>query len=684
MAKFVICTEEMEYSITDTNILCLLVDDGENCMEVKVVSGPNRGSRQLYSVEKRYFKEVTLEWYLENFPEMEIDRPLIETLFGEKNKNVPDPVMKFDGKHIPNEEEYSKLITECMELLEEYSYSPTEEGIREFLDVYFANKGELINVFAKHPNYNGKYQIAFDQNYEKTVDIRGINEFFSWIFANLDNLVEPFRVKGFTYKDIYSGGPKESDFYALSESERVEIYNAMANLTSGDDCIRYNCNRYKREDEAKIDQIKNFAYFVDRGTETFLSNEGGLVDDINAFFPDIKAVEGQKMSRVVNKIAKLIGFDKLPDYNKEFAKYSDAINPLKIVRHTVLSLHPVDYLTMSFGNSWSSCHTIDKKNKRGMPNSYEGIYSAGTMSYMLDESSFVFYTVDASYNGDNLELQPKISRCMFHVGHDKLIQARMYPQSSDGNSGLYKDVREIVQKVISECFDFPNFWVIEKGTEACGEYSKTSGLHYRDYLNFNYCNVTFPKNDEGYKNSNRINIGHNPICPSCGKEHYNANSIECHDCMHSDEMMCENCGVYYDADEMREINGRYYCPDCCFYCDYHERWEAISPEDIWYVYGYGNICDEARYDSGDFYYCEYCGETHLITDDHIETDDENAYCCEEHAVRDGYVLTVNDGWVKKYRTFICVKCGEVHHVDDLSDTPLTCARCANEKEEEVA
>ena len=42
-------------------------------------------------------------------------------------------------------------------------------------------------------------------------------------------------------------------------------------------------------------------------------------------------------------------------YDK-FAKYADSINPIKVKRHTVLSVHPIDYYTMSFGNSWTSCH----------------------------------------------------------------------------------------------------------------------------------------------------------------------------------------------------------------------------------------------------------------------------------------------------------------------------------------
>jgi len=44
---------------------------------------------------------------------------------------------------------------------------------------------------------------------------------------------------------------------------------------------------------------------------------------------DIDFVEGQKVSRVINKICKVYGFDELPQYNTIFARISAALNPLQ-------------------------------------------------------------------------------------------------------------------------------------------------------------------------------------------------------------------------------------------------------------------------------------------------------------------------------------------------------------------
>ena len=157
-------------------------------------------------------------------------------------------------------------------------------------------------------------------------------------------------------------------------------------------------------------EIFNFLIKIPVYTSQYIDSE--LADELNKICPEVHAHDGQKTSRVINKLLAYIGVGKHPEYNREFAKYADALNPLKITRHTILSVNPLDYLTMSFGNSWASCHTIDKQNKRNMPNSYQGMYSSGTISYMLDSPSMVFYTVDASYDGNDFWHEPKINRQM--------------------------------------------------------------------------------------------------------------------------------------------------------------------------------------------------------------------------------------------------------------------------------
>ena len=170
-----------------------------------------------------------------------------------------------------------------------------------------------------------------------------------------------------------------------------------------------------------------------------------------------------------------------------------------------------------------------------MPNSYHGQYSGGTLSYMLDETSAVFYTVDKSYDGDKIELEPKINRNMFHIGNNKIVQGRVYPQTSDGNGDTYTEIRNIVQKVIADCMGRPNMWTLKRGTSECEKVIISKGVHYRDYENFESCNVSYLKLDNDEIDENKITVGHTPICPCCGETHYNSEAIECECCYTEDD-----------------------------------------------------------------------------------------------------------------------------------------------------
>ena len=681
--EFVISTGSW-YSVTDYETLCLVVErnNEDRTFNLIVVSGPHRNDLNVINADMRSFASITIEEYVTRFPDKEINYEFIKLYEAMTSDPEKYCLMKMSDTYTPSDEEIDTLVAECKALMEEYDYNPTDDGIGKFLDEFFKNKGPLINVFAKHPNYNGKYQIAFDQNYDSAIDGTAICDFADWIKRNIDNILEPVMIDGFTYRDVYNYGKNHEKFINLSEDKRIEIFNKIREQASYSVITkRMLGNLYV--DANKVDSIRYFLDFIYDFKVTFLDQS--MAASIIERFPETKAVSGQKLSRVVNKIAKLTGIDKLADYNKEFAKYSDAVNPLKITRHTVLSLHPVDYLTMSFGNSWSSCHTIDKQNRRNMPNSYEGAYSAGTMSYMLDESSFVFYTVDAKYAGNELELQPKISRCMFHVGQDKLIQARMYPQSNDGDTGLYKDVREIAQSVISECFAFPNYWSIEKGVSACRSVSSSKGPHYRDYLNFDYCNVSYPKRDNAMKNYKKIKIGHYAICPSCGSEHGNSNCIECDDCRDDIHVCCACGNSEGDGYEMYEIDGEWYCEHCSAYCDFHDRREAIDPDDMYYVNRYGYICCEAR-NTKYFVECEHCGDLLYVNDSSTYSADDGVYFCSLGcASEDGYVRVPGGRLTHGSNTFKCKKCGVIHHLDYMSEQEGLCSSCYKRiNNEEVA
>ena len=607
--------------------------------------------------------------------------------------------MKKDATYELTTEERSELRAEIIALLEEYGYTPTEYGVDKIIDEWLTNKGWIIELFKKHPNYNGKYQIVFDADYERTLNKNLVYDFSHWLKnAAKRTMLQEIKYKGvYTYSEInnivcklkrvveymreisYVGYYPEVNGRTYNETLK-ELNEWKEKLTDIMSNVNYKVENYTIYDAKQYALYSNAYYFANYVVERYFDSvvTEDVADKINGYFPDIKAREGQKLSKIVNKVCKLIGVDKDAEYNREYAKYSDTINPLLIKRHTIISCHPVDYLTMSFGNSWASCHTIDKNNKRRMPNSYDGMYSSGTLSYMLDESSFVFYTVDKGYNGTEFELQDKINRNMFHIGEDKLIQGRVYPQSTDGANGIYKQIREIVQNVIADCLEVPNMWKNVKGTSECYRMTESFGTHYRDYNEFGDSNVSYLKGDTDEVNTISINIGHKPICPSCGCTHSWCNCIECEDC-YEDGICCYECGAYHDRDDMYLIDGEWYCSHCTFWCDYHDEREV---GDYTYVENYGYVCEDGL-DYGDFSYCEECGHWFYAYDG-ISTEDGNWYCDTDCANNAGYTDTSNGEWHPEEEVYYCEHCSSYVHEDNYNHELECCTDCEDEVAEETS
>ena len=514
-----------------------------------------------------------------------------------------------NANEIITNEERETIVHNMADLLAQYDYEYTFDALYKIVDTWATRKADLITHFKRHPNYvEGKFLIAFQHDYNRKVDDDIVDSFVLWCANKAVNKFGCCNAFGLPplMQAISFGGSRP-----------------------------YICEQFVSEE------------FINYATDTY-----GIADWLG-----IKP--GMKTSRMVNKILTHYGIGKDPEYNREFAKFSDAINPLQIVRHTIISINPIDYLTMSFGNSWASCHTIDKENKRCMPNSYEGMYSSGTISYMLDSTSMVFYTVDASYNGTDYFFQDKINRNMFHYGEDKLVQGRLYPQCNDnGSEGLYKDIRAIVQKVIADCYGVPNWGA--PSHEKISDYVISRGTNYKDYTCFDNCKMTKLK---GSENDESIVIGMPPICINCGCEHHKENNINC-----CTGFVCSGCGCLIDnEDDVFYVDGDTYCGDCVTWCDCCDEWVYYA--NAIYIEG------EERYVCASClneYYerCECCGNW-IYLDDVYVTHEGNFVCCD----------------CKDENYYYCEGCGELFHEDQIhfdDDGNAYCPDCYEEENEEEA
>jgi hypothetical protein len=254
-----------------------------------------------------------------------------------------------------------------------------------------------------------------------------------------------------------------------------------------------------------------------------------------------------------------------------------------------------------------------------------------------------------------------------------LVQGRIYPQGTDGSTDIYKIYREIVQKVVTDCLGVPNMWKNKKGTSECNRVIVTRGVHYADYSNFDDCNVSFLKGENGEIHLDEyMEVGHNPICPHCGEDHIHSGNLE-HDHCYKGMEQCPRCGRWHYAGYFHEVNGELICEDCCFYCHEHNEWED---GEHFRVRDFGLVCADALEENENIAVCDDCGEYYLVSEG-ITTANGKHYCCRRCAVRSNY-YQVDGEWYSSDELRQCSECGRIYVNTENSEGEL-CPECAERR-----
>lgn len=445
-----------------------------------------------------------------------------------------------------------QLVDEMMAILTKYNHHPNRDAVEKIFDEWLRKKWDLLEHLRKHPNWDERtLSVRITKGIFRPMDTTAISHFSYWISDHLYDVVYIKKLLPKPVQDRLNGCTYlPNDLYNL----------LMYGLTREGLCIS------------------------DR-----------FYDICQRDCPEAHVGKGQKTTKAVNKLLKYLGFSAIEDYNREYAKFADALSPKEVKEPLRLSIHPMDYLTMSFGNSWASCHTIDKDNIRHMPNSYQGMYASGTMSYMLDGTSMVLYS-------ETENPWEKKTRQMFHYSKGNLIQARLYPNEDDQNR--IQCYRELVEDIISKVYGLPNFWDKKLMCNTDKPIVTSLGTHYRDYHHFSSrCNFALNKECE----PSEIIIGHAPICVECGEPHSTTEWLN--HCAPDDGYFCTDCGRYVSEDDVIFVGGEPYCDECVSYCDicgeYHLNEFMTEVDDTW-------VCDNCYDDYT--YTCEACGNVHLVSE----------------------------------------------------------------------
>ena len=284
--------------------------------------------------------------------------------------------------------------------------------------------------------------------------------------------------------------------------------------------------------------------------ETFtLPIEGGNPIQVN---------KGCKVSKIIGKIAKAL---KIDGYEEFRIAHSQILNQKALKGKLCLSIHPLDYMTMSHNDcGWTSCMNWVE----------QGEYRRGTVEMMNSPMVVVAYLASESpMMVSGREWSNKKWRQLFVVNKDIITGVKAYPYA---NPELEKIVATWLRDLAKENLGW-------EYNEQYLEYDQCGSISPEGWDREEELRIQFHTNDmyndfgtithHAYINLKEIdscyhcNYSGVAICMSCGSLMGDYDSECCLVCDDCEEVHhCYECGGRYSQDELYELDGDYYCEYC--------------------------------------------------------------------------------------------------------------------------
>lgn len=311
----------------------------------------------------------------------------------------------------------------------------------------------------------------------------------------------------------------------------------------------------------------------------------------------LKLRNGMKLNRAVTKALQKLDYGDnksyvdrwILDYNNEVGAYMQ----LKTIPEKwYVSINPIDYLSMSHGNGWRSCHWIE-----------DGCYRAGCLSYMNDNTTVIIYK--ESEEGRTVKQE---RFCGWVTADTFGIITKSYPTgpNEEATKKLLLSIRDFFP-------DMSNNGIVKIQ-------SNEGNLAYPDYHS---CKVfSISKLEE----PTPIRAGGYAYSIDEDEEIEDAEYL-----INVSAVYCTDCGARIYADDERVlIDDEIYCTSCVGYCDICDQYFREVDITDYYVLGYGGsrrirYACQSCYDN-DVVVCDECGEAwHMDDVVYLDEDTETEY-----------------------------------------------------------
>ena len=329
----------------------------------------------------------------------------------------------------------------------------------------------------------------------------------------------------------------------------------------------------------------------------------------------IKLEGSTKPMRAIGKIVKMCGLDaeKFETFRLEHSRIH---NTKKVTGKLCLSIHPLDYMTMSMNSEgWTSCMNWQE------PGGYRG----GTIETMNSETTIVAYikSDNNAIHYASCEWNSKKWRVLMTVSPTALISIKAYPyQHAELSKMALEWLAELANTNCGMVYGKP----VELSACCDFEYEPTGQWYNVDYNEGSamYCDwgcsrhygcfTMMPDEKHEYGDAERLRINYcGPrICLCCGHingYYYDESYVICENCCsNADEecYYCDDCGDRIYEDETYWVGDVPYCDHCV---------DNVAARCVYY---------------GDYYYYENLEKIYLARTPDKPDPDEDEFCYIEY------------------------------------------------------
>ena len=307
--------------------------------------------------------------------------------------------------------------------------------------------------------------------------------------------------------------------------------------------------------------------YMSRNVDSLINTDSLIKNTVNSFIqyreeserfinlPDgkkLKLKKDEKLLRVLRKLAVAFGLEE--EYEEFRIAHSMILNDVNLKGTLCLSIHPMDYLTMSDNKSdWSSCMSwID-----------DGCYKVGSMEMMTSSNVIVAYlksstsTFSFVEGGNTYEWNSKRWRELIMVTPEVIASNKSYPY-------LQKDLTAIVLQWVAELARENTDYDFSTKVENYNEqyWVEFDGFMYNDYENNERDYFYFIRHN-GCSSFRTIYVDGYGMCLHCMGSLDREDNFICDDCL--DIHYCGCCGDVLGQDDDRvydELSEEWYCQRC--------------------------------------------------------------------------------------------------------------------------